>query len=163
MFRSYNIHTRVQCKLAIYVIVIVDMDTDPGSSGVSTLAAREANRARQRQRFIIIVILGKHTYVAQKGRVQAEQCHQHNTNNQQIDYPNNNQRHTQQDQPTNHPGIMQKVKARGYFLNQRHLNESETPEEREDRLARRRAVEGNASRQRLPTSTSRSRSPFMVT
>ena len=33
------------------IIVIVDMDTDPGSSGVSTLAAREANRARQRQRF----------------------------------------------------------------------------------------------------------------
>ena len=27
------------------------MDTNPGLSGVSTLAAREANRARQRQRF----------------------------------------------------------------------------------------------------------------
>ena len=27
------------------------MDTDPGSSAVSTLVAQEANRARQRQRF----------------------------------------------------------------------------------------------------------------
>ena len=32
-------------------IVIVDVDTDPGLSGVSTLVAREANRACQRQRF----------------------------------------------------------------------------------------------------------------
>ena len=29
----------------------MDMDTDPGSSGVSALATQEANRARQKQRF----------------------------------------------------------------------------------------------------------------
>ena len=29
----------------------MNMDTDPGSSGVSTLATQEANRARQKQRF----------------------------------------------------------------------------------------------------------------
>ena len=34
-----------------YNTVIADMDTDPGSSGVSTLAARETNRTRQGQRF----------------------------------------------------------------------------------------------------------------
>ena len=31
--------------------VVVDMDTNPGSSGVSTLEVWEANRARQRQLF----------------------------------------------------------------------------------------------------------------
>ena len=32
-------------------VAIMDMDTDPGTSVVSTLATQEANRARQKQRF----------------------------------------------------------------------------------------------------------------
>ena len=73
MFRSYT------CS-AVQVGDIVDMDTNPELSGVSTLAAQEANRARQKQRF-----------------------------------------------------------------------ESETPEERGDRLTRKRACRGSESRQRLPS------------
>ena len=44
--QSYNAYT---CLVQVgNIIVIMAMDTDPGSSGVSTLAAWEANRARQR-------------------------------------------------------------------------------------------------------------------
>ena len=32
-------------------VAIMNMDTDPGLSGVSTLATQEANRARPKQRF----------------------------------------------------------------------------------------------------------------
>ena len=46
MFRSYTCSVQVGD-----IIVIVEMDTDTGSRGVFTLATREANRARQRQRF----------------------------------------------------------------------------------------------------------------
>ena len=32
-------------------VAIMDMDIDPGSTGVSALATQEANRARQKQHF----------------------------------------------------------------------------------------------------------------
>ena len=49
---SVQIHVFGAVARAVIIdLAIVDMDTDLGSSGVSTLAAQEANRARQRQRF----------------------------------------------------------------------------------------------------------------
>ena len=49
---SYGtIHALVQLLDYWIAVAIMDMDTDPGSSVVSTLATQEANRARQRQRF----------------------------------------------------------------------------------------------------------------
>ena len=46
-----TIHVLVQLLDFWIAVAIMDMDTDPGSSGVSTLATKETNRARQKQRF----------------------------------------------------------------------------------------------------------------
>ena len=46
-----TIHVLVQLLDFWIAVAIMDMDTDPGSSGVSTLATQETNRARQKQRF----------------------------------------------------------------------------------------------------------------
>ena len=46
-----TIHVLVQLLDFWIAVAIMDMDTDPGLSGLSTLATQEANRARQKQRF----------------------------------------------------------------------------------------------------------------
>ena len=46
-----TIHVLVQLLDFWIAVAIMDMDTDPGSSDVSTLSTQEANRARQKQRF----------------------------------------------------------------------------------------------------------------
>ena len=46
-----TIHVLVQLLDFWIAVAIMDMDTDPGSSAVSTLATQETNRARQKQRF----------------------------------------------------------------------------------------------------------------
>ena len=52
MFRIVQyVHVLVQLLDFWIAVVIMDMDADPGSSGVSTLATQEANRARQKQHF----------------------------------------------------------------------------------------------------------------
>ena len=46
-----TIHVLVQLLDFWIAVAIMDMDTDPGLSSLSTLATQEANRARQKQRF----------------------------------------------------------------------------------------------------------------
>ena len=45
-----TIHVLVQLLDFWIAVTIMDMDTDPGLSGLSTLATQEANRACQKQR-----------------------------------------------------------------------------------------------------------------
>ena len=52
-YRTIHVFSEVaRFWIAVIIdIAIMDVDTDPGLSGVSTLATQEANRASQRQRF----------------------------------------------------------------------------------------------------------------